>query len=623
MKKIIISILLQYLFWMLFFFILRAVFLVYNYRLLGMEGISVWEALQAFWYALKLDSATTGYVLVIPTVILSIQGFFKAPWLNAINKTWTLVIIFLFSLIVSAELGTFSEWKTKLTTSAFIHLDNPKEIYFSVSAWKFFSLVGVMLLLTAGSYFIYHKIFFIRIKEYARPLIWPILFTIFCFPLLFTTIRGGVKAIPISQSSAHYSHHAILNWASVNSGYHLAVNMLEKNRYKDHITYQFYDLPEAREIVRKIHYTRKDTTINVLKTNRPNIVILLLESWTADLIKSLGAEPDITPNFRELEKGGLLFTQFYCTGNRSHEAIATLFGGHPALPYTTWPENPEKYRKMPSMVRMLNDTGYSSSFYFGGELDYGNMRAYLLFNQFGQIVEEKDIDPSIPRGRLGVHDEFLFNRHIQDARNFPQPFFSVVFTLSSHSPYDQPMEPVIDWAGMNNPFLNSAYYTDKCLGEYFEKCRKEPWYDNTLFIIMADHGHSSQKNWIYESFEYHRIPLLLYGKVLREEFRGKQEDRICDNSSVARTILKQLEMPVDDFKWGVDLFNPYSNEFAYVVLNNGYTWKEPGKEIVFSMKWQDYFKMEFPEGTGPEEIRQFLRKARAYVQVLFQEFLDY
>jgi phosphoglycerol transferase MdoB-like AlkP superfamily enzyme len=318
-----------------------------------------------------------------------------------------------------------------------------------------------------------------------------------------------------------------------------------------------------------------------------------------------------------------LFTQFYCTGNRSHEAIATLFGGHPALPYTTWPENPEKYRKMPSMVRMLNDTGYSSSFYFGGELDYGNMRAYLLFNQFGQIVEEKDIDPSIPRGRLGVHDEFLFNRHIQDARNFPQPFFSVVFTLSSHSPYDQPMEPVIDWAGMNNPFLNSAYYTDKCLGEYFEKCRKEPWYDNTLFIIMADHGHSSQKNWIYESFEYHRIPLLLYGKVLREEFRGKQEDRICDNSSVARTILKQLELPVDDFKWGVDLFNPYSSEFAYVVLNDGYTWKEPGKEIVFSMKWQDYFKMEFPEGTGPEEIRQFLRKARAYVQVLFQEFLDY
>ena len=76
----------------------------------------------------------------------------------------------------------------------------------------------------------------------------------------------------------------------------------------------------------------------------------------------------LSARLRELEKEGLLFTRFYCTGNRSHEGTATLFGGHPALPYTTWPENPEKYRKMPSMVRILNDTGYSSSFYFPFEL---------------------------------------------------------------------------------------------------------------------------------------------------------------------------------------------------------------------------------------------------------------
>lgn len=623
MKKIIISLLLQYLFWMLFFFILRAVFLAYNFRLLSMEEITIGETLLAFWHGLKLDSATAGYILLIPSLILSIQGFFRAAWLNHVNKAWALIVIFTLSLIVSAELGTFAEWKTKLTTSAFVHLENPKEVYFSISAWKFFSLVGVLIILTSGFYFLYYKLFFFRIREHSRPLILPVLFAVLIFPLLFLTIRGGANAIPISQSSAHYSHHAILNWASVNSGYHLAVNMLEKNRYKNYNAYKFYDLEEAREIVRKIHHVEKDTTVRILKTSRPNIIILLLESWTADLIESLGAEPGITPNFHELEKEGLLFTQFYCTGNRSHEAVATLFGGHPALPYTTWPENPEKYRKMPSMVRILNDAGYTSSFYFGGDLDYGNMRAYLLFNQFDKIVEEKDIDPSIPRGRLGVHDEFLFAKHLQDANDFSSPFFSVIFTLSSHSPYDQPMESVIDWAGINNPFLNSAFYTDKCLGEYFDKARKEPWYDNTLFIIMADHGHSSHKNWRYESYEYHRIPLMFYGNVLKEEFRGRQDGRICDNSSVARTILRQLDLSADEFRWGVDLFNPYSNEFAYVVLNDGYMWKEPGSEIVFSMKWQDYYKKEFPNGTGHEEQRQFMRRGKAYVQVLFQEFLDY
>jgi phosphoglycerol transferase MdoB-like AlkP superfamily enzyme len=184
------------------------------------------------------------------------------------------------------------------------------------------------------------------------------------------------------------------------------------------------------------------------------------------------------------------------------------------------------------------------------------------------------------------------------------------------------MEPVIDWAGVNNDFLNSAYYSDRSIGEYFDNARKEPWYDSTLFIIMADHGHSSQKNWRYESYEYHRIPLLFYGNVLKEEFRGKKDGRISDNSSIARTLLKQLGLPADQFAWGENLFNPYSREYAYVVLNDGYAWKEPGSEIVFAMKWQQYYKMEFPEGTEHEEKMKFLRRGKSYVQVLFQEFLD-
>lgn len=623
MKRIFFTLLLQYLFWMAFFVVLRAAFLIYYHNLLAMEGIKAGEALLAFWHAVKLDSSTAGYILVIPVLILCIQGFVKATWLNTVNKIWSLLVIFAFSLIVTAELGTFDEWKSKLTAKALLHLRNPKEIYFSTSAGKFFFLVAILAFLTAGSYWSYVKGFFVPVIKKSRPVIYHIIFVIIVLPLMFLIIRGGFTAIPISQSSAFYSQHTILNWASVNSGYHFVVNVLETNRYKNYNAYQFYEIGEAKKVVDEINHVEKDTTINILKIRKPNIVIILLESWTADLIESLGAEPGITPNFHALEQGGLLFTRFYCTGNRSHEAVATIFGGHPALPYTTWTENFEKYRKMPSIVRRLNDQGYKSSFYFGGDLDYGNMRAYLLFNNFNRIIEEKDIDPSIPRGRLGVHDEYLFAKYLEDMGKFQRPFFSVIFTLSSHAPYDEPMEPVIDWAGSNNAFLNSAYYTDKCLGEYFMKARQQSWYDSTLFIILADHGHSSQKNWRYESYEYHRIPLLFFGNVLKDEFHGKQDSIICDNSALTKTLLKQLGLPADEFSWGVDLFNPYSNQFAYVVLNDGYTWKEPGKEIVFSMKWQHFYKSDFPPGTSHEDQRAFIRKGRSYVEVLFQQFLDY
>jgi phosphoglycerol transferase MdoB-like AlkP superfamily enzyme len=607
---------------MVFFFLLRVIFLLYHIKLVALEHIKPGEALLSFWYALKLDTATTGYILIIPALILLIQGLFKANWLNIVNKVYTYILIFCWSLITAIELASFSEWKYKLNTGAFVHLHNLGEAYQSISALQFFSLLLFLIIVSGSSYILYSRIFYLSVKERSRYIIYPFIFFIVAIPSLFVMLRGGFNDIAISESSAFYSNHSILNWTAVNSGYHLAFNVLETSRYKKSNNYQFYNIQDARNTVNDILRTEKDTTISILKNTRPNIVILLMESWTADLIESLGAKPGITPEFAKLEKDGLLFTHFYCSGNRSHEGIASIIGGLPALPYTTFTANPVKFPKFPSLVQRLDKEGYNSSFYYGGQLDYGNLRAYLLGNHCEQLVEERNIDPGIPRGRLGVHDQYLYQKHIEDLKNIKEPFFSVVFSLSSHSPYDYPMEPVIDWAGPENPFINSAYYTDKCLGEYFEMARKQPWFDNTLFIIVADHGHNSYKNWRYESYEYHHIPLMFYGKVLKEEFRGIKDDRIADNSSIAKTLLKQLNLPAEEFKWGSDLFNPYAPEFAYMVLNDGYAWKSPEGEVVYSMMWNYFYKKDFPEGTTPQQEDLFIRKAKSYVQVLFQDFLD-
>ena len=607
---------------MVFFFLLRAIFLVYHLNLLKEDGVKTGEAMLAFWHALRLDTATTGYILIIPAFILMLQGLFGIKWLNLVNKIYSLLVILAWTLITAVELGSFAEWKSKLTTSAFVHLHNVKEAYYSISAIQFFSLLAFLIVVTTGAFILYSRVFYLKLKERSRFLVSPVIFFIITIPGLFIMLRGGLNDIAISQSSAHYSHHSILNWAAVNSGYHFAVNVMETSRYKKSNIYQFYDIRDARKTVEEILRSDKDTTVHILNTPKPNIVILLMESWTADIIESLGARPGITPEFAKLEKEGLLFTQLYCSGNRSHEGTASLLGGLPALPYTTFTANPVKFPKLPSMVKDLNDAGYHSSFYYGGQLDYGNMRAYLLFNQFDELVEEGDIDSDIPRGRLGVHDEFMYRRHVDDLNKMQQPFLSVLFTLSSHSPYDFPMEPVIDWAGSENQFVNSAYYADKCLGQYFEMARQQPWFDNTLFIIVADHGHNSYKNWRYESYEYHHVPLLFYGNVLKDGYKGTQDDRISDNSSIAKSLLKQLNMPADSYAWGANLFNPYSPEFAYVVLNDGYMWKTPEGEVVFSMKWQHFYKKDFPEAMPYDQQLNFMKKGKSYVQVLFQDFLD-
>lgn len=608
---------------MVFFFLLRAIFVLYHVKLILAESIGAGEALLAFWFALRLDTATSSYILIIPAVIIFIQGLFGARWLNIVNNVYTLLLIFAWTLITAVELAAFAEWKYKLNTGAFMGMNNAREGFFSISPWLFFFLFLFLVGMTGGSFILFAKLFYLKITERARLIIYPFIFIIFSVPALFIGLRGGLNDISISESSAFYSNHSILNWFAVNSGYHLAVNYMETSRYKKSNNYQFFPLSEARKTVDNLLTTEKDTTINIFKNDRPNIVVLLMESWTADLIESLGANPGITPEFAKLEKDGLLFTQFYCSGNRSHEGIASLLGGHPALPYTTFTANPVKFPGLPSIVQLISQEGYHSSFYYGGQLNYGNLRAYLHYNQFESIIEEGDIAPSVPRGRLGVHDEFMYKRHIDDLKEMQEPFFSVLFTLSSHSPYDFPMEPVIDWAGNENKFINSAYYADKCLGEYFRMARQQPWFDNTIFIIVADHGHNSDKNWRYESFEYHHIPLLIYGNALKDEFKGVKSGRIADNSSLAKTILRQLNLPADKFNWGYDLFNPVSPEFAYVVLNDGYMWKTPKGEVVYSMLWKHYYSKKFPEGTSPEEIESFTRDGKSYVQALFQDFLEH
>ena len=209
-----------------------------------------------------------------------------------------------------------------------------------------------------------------------------------------------------------------------------------------------------------MHEVQKDTTVYISKYERPNIVFVLLESWPGDVIESLGGEPGITPEFGKLVEDGLLFTKFYASGNRSQQANASIFSGLPAIPITTLSDYPEKYAAVPSLVKKLNSQGYFTSFYFGGELTYGNLKSFLVYNEFDLIVEGDDLSSDYPRGKLGVHDEAVFNQFSKELKLMNQPFFSTVFTLSSHSPYDYPGERPIDWIKIENKFVNSVHYSE-------------------------------------------------------------------------------------------------------------------------------------------------------------------
>ena len=620
MKQPLLSLLRQLLFWLFVFAAERLLFLVWFSSTIRSEAIPFSEVLKTFYFALMLDISTAGYVLFVPFILLALQSFLHARWPDFVNKIYTSLILLIYLVIAVSELGLYGEWESKLSFKALLYLRHPTEIINSVSNTLLFS--GLLLLVVQFFLFnyLYRRWFYVPFKrDKDVKWYWKTAFIVFVPLILFLGIRGGFQEIPITSSRSYFSRFNLLNLAAVNSGYNMAFSTIDYFQVQENNSFASLPVEKAKAIVKQLHSIEKDTTVSILNTLHPNIVIILLESWSGDLIESLGGEAGITNEFHKLEKDGLFFTRFYATGNRSQQAIASIYGGLPALPITTLTDHPEKYYAVPSLVKRMNEAGYFTSFYFGGQLEYGNIKSYLVYNEFDRLVEENDFDSELPRGKMGVHDEFLFERFASDLSRMPQPFFATAFTLSSHSPYDQPGGRPLTHIKREKKFVNAVYYTDKSLGQFFSRVKNTSWYDSSLFIILSDHSHVSYKGHPLRTFEYHNIPLLLCGGALKKEFRGKQINKIFSNVDIPKTLLHQLNLPAAAFSWSKDMMNPYSPEFAYFDLNTGFGWKQPIGEIVLNMKDNHYFEKRVDKA----KMQKLENGGRAYVQILFDEFLEW
>ncbi|MGC8864760.1 MAG: LTA synthase family protein [Bacteroidales bacterium] len=619
MKFIFKSLLRHYFFWLIFFALGRVAFIVYYAGLMFHSGMPFMEILKAFPSALRLDTATFCYPAFIILVLLMIKYYARSAWVDRLLLIFNYLLIVCYSLLIAGEAGIYEEWQTKLSFKALRYLAHPSEVINSAQTSNLVLLFAMFGILTTVGVFIYHR--WVAIRSVGEARVWwkGLLAFVLFLPLLVIGARGGLQQIPINQSQSYYSQYEILNNTAVNSAFNLYISWFENRQFKDENPFRFMPDEEARAIVDSLFAKPIISPPQILINERPNIVMLILESWSADLIESLGGEPGITPEFRKLEKNGILFTQAYAGGKRSEQGMAALFSAFPPHPYTSITVQPDKYRHLPSIVRKINALGYHSSFYFGGQLIYGNIKSYIIFNEFHRIKEIYDFKLPRKEGKLGIHDEFTLNELLHDLKTEPQPFFASLFTLSSHSPYDQPMEEKLHWGNNERKYINSAFYTDWSLGRFFEQARKQPWYANTLFILVADHSHNSYRNWHPNSFEYNRIPILFYGEVIKPEWRGRQISRLVSQTDVGTTLLSMLGVSTQEFFWGRDMLNPATPDFTYLTFDYGVGWKIPEGEYIWDHKLQIPFRMTIPSGIHLKHEKH----ARAFLQTLFQEYLDY
>lgn len=619
-KTIFKSLFKQYIFWLLFFAAGRLIFLIYHFQKL--EGIPSDEVLTVFIKAIPLDTSVACYLLALSWIFLTVRVFYPTEIISKVILILVAVECILVSFILSAELEIYEEWGTKLSAKIFSYFTHPTEIYNSISTGLFFFLF-ILALINSGAGFLIYKRYFASPVEVSKKNALLFISLFILIPgLLLLGIRGGFRQVPINQSSAYFSRHDVLNAAAVNPSWNLLHSYIQNKKIMNKNLFVEMPFSEAEKIVDSLNVPEKDSTLYLLSSQKPNVVLILLESFSADLLHTLGGYEETAPELDKISEDGFYFSQCYATGNRSDQGVAAVMSGFPAQPLTSILSQPAKFQKLPSLVTSFSEAGYFTSYFFGGQLTYENIKAYLISKGIDKMVELDDYSSDLPHGKLGVHDEFLFNRMLDESESLKTPFFSTIFTLSTHPPFDFPGEKkTFPWAGDENNYVNASMYSDSCVGDFIRKAKSKNWFSNTLFVFIADHSRESPRKNNYYSSAYRHIPFILYGDVLKPEFRGKKYDRIVSQIDLASTLLSQLKIDSKSYRWSKNLMNPAVNEFAfYAYLDGSEGWIQKMNNFTYNKNLATFYEENFSDSVSRKDI---IRCEKAYLQVLFQSYLNY
>ncbi len=439
------------------------------------------------------------------------------------------------------------------------------------------------------------------------------------FALSVVMIRGGLQLAPINQSAVYFSQHSIVNHASLNTEWNLMHSVIE-NHFSNENPYRFLEESLAKQKVDSLYKCEADSSISILKTTKPNIVFIVLESYTSDVVEHFGGEKGVAPNLSRLAKEGISFKNIYASGDRTDKGLIAILSAFPSQAVRTIIQQPDKFEKLPSITKVLRGTGYNTSFYYGGESEFANFKSYLITAGVEKIIDKNSFDKSQMNSKWGAHDGFLFTKVLEEFKQKKSPFASVVLTLSSHEPFEIPVKSPYNGNDLPSQFRKAAHYTDQCLKDFFDKAKKEAWYKNTLFVLVADHGHRLPKeyNTAYELKKF-RIPLVFFGEVIKEEYRGLALTTIGSQTDIASTLLHQLSLKSDDFKWSKNLFNKQCANFAFYSYDNGIGWVD--EHNAYTM--DNITQLNTSRINIDDKYDEGMMNGKAYMQMVFSTYLAY
>lgn len=610
--------LLLILFWIICFDVQRILFSIHHFGKL--EGVGFGEWLMAFVYSFRLDLATACALSALPFIARLFGHYSNWKWTYRIFRIILMTLLGILVCVQAGEIVAYGEWNHKLTSRVFMHLSNPDEVVRTANYGMIFWFALYAILQFVFGWWLAKKLFsrkdLIRYRfEWKQVAVFPVQLGL-TLSLMFLLLRGGWQQIPINIAASVYTDKPVANDIAINSLYFFGKSYLLYNRSTIDEFMPDVNKKLALSKVKEWYAYPKEHDRLFLENSRPNVVIIVLEGWSAEAIGTLGPTKGATPNFDRISKEGILFTNIYATGTTSEIGNSSIFSGNPAVPEVSISMQPEKHRKLHSINEDMEAWGYHTSYIFSGDLKYGNIGGYFMDHGFDVVKDENDFPSDLPRGKLNFFDRDLYGFLIKEINSHKKPFLQCAFTGSTHAPYDQPKGKGKHFTGEEADFMNAMVYADECLGEFIRKCKQYDWYKNTLFVFVADHGHATPTTVDPGSGKFYHIPLLFFGEPIKNEYRGKRMNVVGSQADIAATLVHQMKGDASRYPWSKDLMNPKVPQFAFHSIIRGYGWITPKGNLTWYMeqkvKGEDTYK--------PEDVKRELSNCHWFLTAIYEDY---
>ena len=583
------------------------------------------------WHGLPLDLSMAGYLSVIPGFLSIAVVWLKRDLVKPIMNIYFIIASLFITCSFLLNASLYPYWKYPLdSTPLFYFFTSPADAIASVSIWQVILSIVILIVLTIGVWFTlrmrgekrqqYSRYSYgyggfgsgkrNRFDDFDRHRGRTSIILLLLTGLLFLPIRGGITVSTMNTGQAYYSQNAYLNHSAVNPLFSLLESITHQEDFASQ--YRFMKDKEADKIFATMTSTSDENTYPLLneatfKKGTPDILIVIMESFASDIMPSMGSYKDVAVCLDSIAQQSILFTRFYANSFRTDRGMVSILSGYPAQPTTSIMRYPRKTSQLPSIARNLAKyKNYKTTYYYGGDADFCNMRSYLVSQGYQHIISDANFPIEDKLSKWGVPDHILAAKMMEDIKeqqNEKRPMLRILQTSSSHEPFEVPYHRLKDKR------LNAFAYTDSVMGAIVREYRKLPRWKNTLIVFVPDHVGGYKENLNDYDRSRYQIPLILAGGAISRPMKvgiiGSQHD-------IAATLLGQLGVEHREFTFSKNMMSDATPKFAFFAVNDAFGIVSEENSLIYDNRAKRIVYDKGEKGFN-------LKRGQAYLQKLYDD----